>query len=109
MSFLVALAVLTSGLNGVVMRGPTQPVCQVGKPCDAPAVGAVLVFSRAGHVAAQVRAGTGGHYSVRLAPGVYAVRVSPQPKIGTGIKPAQVTVVSDVVRRVNFFIDTGIR
>jgi hypothetical protein len=109
MNVLVALALITSGLHGVVMRGPTQPVCQVGKPCSAPAVGAVLVFARNGHAVAQTRAGAGGRYSVRLAPGSYAVRVSPQPKIGSGVKPMLVTVPRGAVARVNFFIDTGIR
>ncbi|MEN3342790.1 MAG: hypothetical protein V7644_2194, partial [Actinomycetota bacterium] len=55
MSALLALVLLTSGLHGVVTRGPTQPVCQVGVPCSKPAVGAVLVFSRNGTVAARVR------------------------------------------------------
>lgn len=109
MSALLALALLTSGLHGVVVRGPTQPVCEVGKPCTAPAVGALLVFSHAGHVAARVRTGAGGRYSVRLAPGLYAVRVSPAGKIGTGIRPRQVRVARGVFGRVDFFIDTGIR
>jgi len=26
-----------SGLYGVVLRGPIQPVCVVGEPCEAPA------------------------------------------------------------------------
>lgn len=109
MSALLALALLTSGLHGVVVRGPTRPVCEVGTPCTAPAVGALLVFSRNGHVAAQARTGAGGRYSVRLAPGFYAVRISPKPKIGTGMRPAQVKVVRGVFGRVDFFIDTGIR
>lgn len=105
---LTALA-LVSGLHGIVMRGPTTPVCRVGVPCSAPAVGAVLVFSRSGQVAVRVRVGAGGRYSVRLRPGYYTVQVSPVPRVGFGIRPARVHVVLDVNARVDFSIDTGIR
>jgi hypothetical protein len=94
-------------LHGVVMRGPTQPVCQAGRPCSAPAVGVELVFSRSGHFAARVKTVRGGAYSVRLAPGSYTVRVQPPPSIGSGVRPT--TVRLRVSTRVDFFIDTGIR
>jgi hypothetical protein len=109
MSVLLALALVTSGLHGVVTRGPTRPVCQTGMSCSEPAVGAVLVFSRDGAVAARVTVGAGGRYSVRLRPGYYSVRTAAAPKIGSGLQPRQVHVVRDVVRRVDFSIDTGIR
>jgi hypothetical protein len=108
MAALLSLVLALSGLHGVVTRGPITPVCQVGKPCSEPAVGAVLVFSHNGRVAARVRAGAGGRYVVRLQPGFYAVRVSPPQTIG-GLKPLQVHVHSGVNGRVDFQIDTGIR
>ena len=104
---LLALAVVVSGLHGVVVRGPTQPVCQVGKPCSAPAVGTTLAFTRASHVTT-IRVGKAGRYTVRLAPGLYPVRVLPHSNIG-GIKPVQVRVRRGVDARVDFAIDTGIR
>ena len=103
----LAFAVLTL-LSGVVMRGPITPVCRVGMPCNEPAVGAVLVFSRDGRAAARVKVGAGGRYTVRLAPGTYTVGQSPLPKIGFGIRPGTV-LVRGVAMRANFFIDTGIR
>ena len=109
MSVLLGLALIMSGLHGVVTRGPTTPVCQVGKPCSEPAVGAVLVFSRSGQVVARVRAGAGGRYAVHLRSGYYAVRVSPTPKVGSGLRPLQVRVHSGVFERLDFEIDTGIR
>jgi hypothetical protein len=109
MSALLALVLLTSGLHGVVTRGPTQPVCQVGVPCSKPAVGAVLAFSRSGAVAVRVRTDAAGRYSVRLRPGYYSVRTVPAPKIGTGLRPRRVHVLPGVFGRSNFFIDTGIR
>jgi hypothetical protein len=109
MSLLVGAVLLLSGLNGVVMRGPTTPVCRVGTPCSAPAVGAILVFSRNGVVAARVRTGAGGRYAVRLTPGTYSVAQPVAPKIGEGLQPRQVVVRRGVFALVNFLIDTGIR
>jgi hypothetical protein len=108
-SVLLVAVVLTGGLHGVVTRGPTTPVCKVGVPCSAPAVGAVLVFSRAGHTTTRAHAGAGGRYSVRLAPGYYTVTASPVPRIGFGIRPNRVHVTPDIDARLDFSIDTGIR
>ena len=109
MSALLAAVLALGGLHGVVTRGPTRPVCQVGMPCSAPAAGAVLVFVRHDRVVRRVRAGAHGRYAVRLAPGRYVVRVSPTPRIGAGLRPLQVAVRRGVDRRVDFSIDTGIR
>ena len=103
-----AVVVALALLHGVVMRGPTTPVCQVGTPCSEPAVGAVLVFSRSGSVAARVRIGTGGRYAIRLRPGIYTVKLDVQPRIGSGLQPRTVTVPRLGGRR-DFAIDTGIR
>ena len=69
MSVVFAALALAGGLHGIVTRGPITPVCKVNVPCSAPAVGAVLVFSRAGSRPVRIRTGAGGRYSVRLAPG----------------------------------------
>jgi hypothetical protein len=97
-----------SGLRGIVKRGPTTPVCQVGKPCEGPAVGVVLEFRRTGVVKARVKTGHAGGYTVRLLPGPYAVTVSPR-RLGSGLRPRVVRVPSGRVARVDFFLDTGIR
>jgi hypothetical protein len=108
-SVLLALALVTSGFHGVVTRGPTTPVCRVGKPCSAPAVGALLLFERNGRVAARVKTRARGAYSVRLRPGYYLVRIAPAPRLGKSIRPYRVHVRSGVFRRLDFSIDTGIR
>jgi hypothetical protein len=109
MSALLALVAVVGGLHGVVMRGPTTPVCRIGVPCSEPAAGAVLVFSRNGAVAAHVRVGADGRYTVRLRPGVYAVSLRPAPRVGRGLSPAQARVPGGVLRHLDFEIDTGIR
>ena len=108
MNGLLALLVAVTGLHGVVTRGPTTPVCEIGTPCSEPAVGATLAFAQSGRVVLRVKSGKGGRYAVRLAPGLYAVRLVPAQRIG-GMKPVQVRVRRGVDARVNFAIDTGIR
>jgi hypothetical protein len=108
-SVLLALAVIASGLHGVVTRGPITPVCKVGVPCNAPAAGAVLAFARPGRAPVKVRCGKDGRYAVRLEPGYYTVTVAPTPPVGFGIRPRRVHVARGVDARLDFSIDTGIR
>jgi len=107
MTTLLALALALGGLHGVVTRGPTTPVCQVGKPCSEPAAGAVLLFSRGGRAATRVRTGVDGRYSVHLPAGIYTVRLKPPQRIG-GLSPSRVRVRT-AMDRLDFRIDTGIR
>ena len=73
-----------------------------------PAPGVTLVFTRAGHVF-RVRTGTGGHFSIPLRPGLYAVRVSPATTIGSGLSPRSIRVPVGGWARVRLMLDTGIR
>ena len=84
------------------------PVCRVGTPCDAPAPGVTLIFTRAGH-AFRVRTGAGGHFSIALRPGLYAVRVVPAATIGSGLSPRSIRVPFGGWARVRLMLDTGIR
>lgn len=99
---------VSSGLYGVVRRGPVQPVCRVDDPCDEPAAGARLRFLRAGRLVLQVVTGPKGGYRARLRAGTYAVRTDQKP-FGAIPSPATVRVFAGRFRRVNFSIDTGIR
>jgi hypothetical protein len=105
-----ATAIPASGLYGFVRRGPTTPVCQIGKPCSAPAV-VTLAFTRDGREVARTRSRANGAYRVALAPGTYAVhtvRAAPSPPFA-GMRPTRVRVPADEFRRQDFSIDTGIR
>jgi hypothetical protein len=105
---LAGATVPASGLRGIVMRGPTTPVCRVGKPCEEPAVGVVLEFRRTGVVKARVKVGRAGAYTVRLRPGSYAVTISPR-RVGSGLSPRVARVPKGRLARLDFFVDTGIR
>jgi carboxypeptidase family protein len=97
-----------SGLRGVVMRGPITPVCRVDVPCDAPAAGVVLVFSRSGRVVARTTTNRNGAYRLPLQPGRYGVTTA-RRTIGSGLTPRSVLVPRGRVARVDFELDTGIR
>jgi hypothetical protein len=97
-----------SGLRGVVMEGPTKPVCHIGQPCERPAGGLLLQFKRAGKVVAQARTTQAGRYAVKLRAGSYAVR-APRRPVGTGLTPRAVRVPRGRIAKVDFHLDTGIQ
>jgi hypothetical protein len=99
----------TGDLHGKVLRGPTSPVCRKGTPCTEPAGGARLAFVPRNGDGTIVVVTKDGSYSVSLAPGIYAVAVSPRPPIGGGVRPAAVRVIAGRTGTVDFLIDTGIR
>ena len=95
-----------TGLYGTVTKGPLTPVCTVDTPCQGPAADMQLVFSRSGTVVARTRTRDDGSYRVALRPGRYVVRVGPT---NFGAEPGAASVARTGFRRVNFFVDTGIR
>jgi hypothetical protein len=103
-----AVSGTASGLRGVVMRGPTKPICREGEPCEAPARGLLLRFSRAGVVRAQVRTSDTGWYRVRLRPGRYVVTV-PRLQRRQIFGPRNVVVPRGHVRRVDFLLYTPLQ
>jgi hypothetical protein len=100
---------LTSGLRGVVMRGPTKPVCDDTEPCEEPAAGVVLRFRRGDVVVARVTTAGAGGYRVRLRPGRYGVTTPSTRRPGAALSPRVVRVPTGRIARVDFHIDTGIQ
>jgi hypothetical protein len=97
-----------NGLYGVVTKGPTQPVCRVGKPCTAP-VQVTLVFSRPGHPALRTRSAANGVYRIALPPGYYTVRSVERIGFSQTPRPAKVHVRTGHWDKISFVFDTGIR
>ena len=98
---------LRSGLRGVVMRGPTKPVCRENELCEE-AVGVALRFSRGGHVVARVETERRRTYFIRLRP---ACTESRRRYAGSDRRslPTQRGFLKLASARVNFHIDTGIQ
>lgn len=99
----------TSGLRGVVTRGPTRPICTPELPCTQPAKGITLTFARNGRIAGRATTGDDGHYRIALHAGTYTVRTG-AVSVGIGsLKPTIAIVPTGRVAIRNFAIDTGIR
>ena len=97
-----------SGLHGLVLQGPTRPVCSADEPCETPAAGVHLQFKRDGTVVAAVKTTAAGRYSVALPPGRYGVQVT-RRRVGAGLSPRVVRVPRGRNARVDFHLDTGIQ
>jgi hypothetical protein len=96
-------------LMGTVTRGPITPVCALEQPCDEPAPHQALLFVRNGATVARVVTDATGHYRLRLAAGIYAVRRPSGTTIDRKLEPNRVRVTAGRTVRIDFSIDTGIR
>jgi hypothetical protein len=100
---------VTTGLTGVVMRGPITPVCQVDVPCDAP-FSATFTVQQNGRSVAQFHTDADGHFTVMLAPGNYTiVPASDAPIIAPQSQVKTVQVMPTGLTNVTLEFDTGIR
>ena len=94
-----------SGLYGTVSRGPITPVCVAEQPCSGPAAGVTLQFWNGGRLVGRTTTHDDGSYRVALPVAQYTVKVTS----GRDLEPSAARVGSLRFRRVDFFIDTGIR
>ena len=100
---------VTTGLRGVVVRGPIAPVCQIDVPCDAP-FSATFSVEQGGRLVTRFRSDDGGHFAVmlpagtyRIVPGADAPIMSPQSQAKT------VEVLPVGLTEIRLEFDTGIR
>jgi len=98
-----------TGLEGVVLRGPIQPVCMVDQPCDAP-FSAAFVVSQGDREIARFRSDSAGHFRVALPPGGYSVVPEDSaPLMFPHLQRHEVEVGSEGYTTVTLSFDTGIR
>jgi hypothetical protein len=102
------LAPPTTGLTGVVTRGPVTPVCRVDLPCSAPFVGTFSVLQGT-KVIGTFQSDSEGRFTVMLYPGTYSVVLTDATLLGPFRQSKTVTVVSPGLTTVNLEFDTGIR
>jgi hypothetical protein len=100
----------STGLTGVVVRGPVTPVCRVDVPCDAP-FSATFNIERNGRRVTQFQSDTAGQFTVFLEPGTYTVAPnSDAPVMSPSSQTKSVTVADNgMLTVVRLTFDTGIR
>ena len=99
---------LVTGLEGTVLRGPIQPVCRVGQPCDAPFSAGFQVWQQQ-RLVAQFRSDSAGHYQVLLSPSAYTVMADSGAPIFPRGQTRMVTVGPIGLTHADLSFDTGIR
>ena len=99
----------TSGLAGLVIRGPIQPVCQADAPCEAP-FSADFAVKKGKWVVAVFRSDDEGRFDVDLAPGTYLIVPGQDAPIFSPSEQVKVVVVGvNKSTDVRLEFDTGIR
>lgn len=85
-----------------------MPVCRAGVPCEAPAPGVTLVFSRSGDTMGTTKTRADGSYRILLPAAIYAVTTD-QKHFGRTPFPHRIKIRLAHVDKLDFRIDTGIR
>ena len=100
---------LTTGLTGIVLRGPITPVCQSQVPCDAP-FSADFSVEQNGRVVSRFRSDQDGRFSVMLEPGAYrVVPAADAPIIFPTSQAKSVNVPASGLTEIRLTFDTGLR
>jgi hypothetical protein len=100
---------VTTGLTGVVVRGPVTPVCRIQLPCDAPFSATFSVEQNARRIT-EFRSDADGRFMVMLPSGVYRVVAGADAPILSPVSQAKTVEVSPVgLTEVRLEFDTGIR
>lgn len=104
-----AAPTITTGLTGVVVRGPIAPVCQIQMPCDAPFAATFDVEQNARHIA-QFRSDVDGRFTVALPRGTYRIVPGADAPVLSPTSQAKVVeVLAAGLTDVRLEFDTGIR
>ena len=99
-----------TGLRGVVVRGPVQPTCQAGEPCDDEPFSAGFTVLRGGQTVGTFRSDAEGRFAVRLDAGSYTVVPDDDaPLLAPSSQARDVRVLAGDVTTVALSFDTGIR
>ena len=96
-------------VDGRVVRGPIQPVCQVDISCDAP-FSAGFSVRQGGDAVAHFQSDADGRFTVRLEPGVYLVVPDADAPIFSPRQQTKPLTIPDAdSTTVELSFDTGIR
>ncbi len=98
-----------SGVEGVVERGPTQPIVRPGQKDTAPMTNTtIIVTDEKGKEVARTKTDNDGRYEFKLPVGKYKV-VGPRTGLRPGNWTKEIEVKANEWQKLNIKIDTGIR
>ena len=101
--------VVTTGLEGYVIRGPVQPVCINGQPCEEP-FAATFHVKQDGDSIQQFTTGADGYFVVYLEPGAYEIVPDESAPLHQPAQQARAISVGETgLTLVEISFDTGIR
>lgn len=99
-----------TGLQGVVVRGPIQPVCTENEPCNDEPFAASFTVEHAGKIVSSFNSDEEGKFLVYLKPGLYTIIPGDDaPIISPASQPKEVEVLAGELTTVTLSFDTGIR
>jgi len=101
---------ITTGLEGIVYRGPINPVEMEGQVNDAPFSALFRVYSLKNKLITTFSSNAGGEFMVMLAPGNYKIipdNSAPIMSAESQVKEINVNPVG--ITNMDFYFDTGIR
>lgn len=102
-------AVVSTGLEGYVIRGPVQPVCINGQPCEEP-FAATFHVKQDGDPIQQFTTGADGYFLVYLEPGAYEIVPDEAAPLRQPAQQAHTISVGEIgLTLVEISFDTGIR
>jgi hypothetical protein len=103
-----ATKVVTTGLEGHVIRGPVQPVCLTDQPCEEP-FAATFHVKRDGAAIQDFTTAADGYFVIYLEPGEYEIVPDPAaPLAEPGQQSRAIKVGETGLTRVEILFDTGI-
>lgn len=101
--------VVTTGLEGYVIRGPVQPVCINGQPCEEP-FAATFHVKQDGKSIQQFTTAADGYFVVYLEPGAYEIVPDVTAPLHQPAQQAHTIKVGKIgLTLVEISFDTGIR
>lgn len=101
---------ITTGLEGIVYRGPISPVMIEGQINDAPFSALFHVYNLKNKRIASFSSNAVGEFSVMLAPGNYKIIPDKSaPIISAESQVKEITVNPTGITNIDLYFDTGIR
>ena len=101
---------ITTGLEGIVYRGPISPVVVDGEVNDAPFSALFHVYNLKNKRVASFTSNAAGEFSVVLAPGAYKIIPDKSaPIISAESQVQEITVNLIGITNLDLYFDTGIR